>query len=106
MRSGSAPHRSWTDGTGAVSVGDVIHKVRLRLHSKEERKEEERVKKGRSKVKLYCGTVVNHSFWRRMGDSHELAQEVKSSQMDKCVSTSQGCVFGLCEDSGVNLSLH
>lgn len=48
-----------------VSVGDVIHKVRLRLHSKEERKEEGRIKKGRSKVKLFCGTVVNHSFWRR-----------------------------------------
>lgn len=47
-----------------VSVGDVIHKVRLRLHSKEERKEEERI---RSKGELFCGTVVNHSFWRRGG---------------------------------------
>lgn len=60
------------------------------------RKEEERIRKGRSKVKLFCGTVVNHGFWRKKGGghSHELAQEVKSSQMDKCVSASQGCVFG------------
>lgn len=50
-----------------VSVGDVIHKVRLRLHSKEERKEEERIEKGRSKDELFCGTVVNHGFWRRSG---------------------------------------
>lgn len=50
-----------------VSVGDVIHKVRLRLHSKEERKEEERIKRGRSNGELFCGTVVNHSFWRRGG---------------------------------------
>lgn len=36
-----------------VSVGDVIHKVRLRLHSEEERKEEERIQKGRSQVILW-----------------------------------------------------
>lgn len=43
-----------TDKTGVVSVGELSHEVRLRLHSKEEERKKE--EKGRSKVKF------NHSF--------------------------------------------
>lgn len=50
-------HLGRTDRTGVVSVGELNHEVRLRLHSMEDGKEEERGKKGSSKVNF------THSFW-------------------------------------------
>lgn len=61
VRSGSVLHLGRTDKTGVVSVGELSHEVRLRLHSKEDGKAEERGKKGRSNMNF------NHSFWAVAG---------------------------------------
>lgn len=56
--------------------------------------------KGRSKVNF------THSFWEGWrGHSHDLAEEVKPSQVDMSVSTSLCCAVAVCEDSGENAAL-
>lgn len=62
--------------------GELSHGVRLRLCSKEHEKEEEREWEKKGNVKRIL--IIVFGEWR--GHSRDLAEEVKSSQVDTSVS--------------------